>query len=297
MKTIGVVARPNLVAAGEILRGVARRLSDRGLRLCLETRTAAHLPDLADGLCAVADGCEVGESADALIVLGGDGTFLRASHMLTRSDVPIIGVNFGGLGFLTEITLDELDSALEAVIEGRYAHEERRLLRAVIERSDGSSESGDVLNDVVVAKSGSLSRIIEIEASVDGRFVSSFRGDGLIVATPTGSTAYSLASGGPVLHPALPAIVLTPICPHMLSNRPLVVDDGVKIEIRLLTTDVEAHVTLDGQRSLALTPDDVIRISRSPRTLRLVKSPRRDYYEVLRAKLKWGEARNGARRP
>jgi NAD+ kinase len=296
MKTIGVVARPNLVAAGEILRSVARRLSERGVQLCLETRTAEHLPDLADGLCCVADGCEMGERADALIVLGGDGTFLRASHMLQRSDVPIIGVNFGGLGFLTEITLDELDSALAEVLAGHYAYEQRRLLRAVIRRADGSTESGDVLNDVVVAKSGSVSRIIEVEASVDGRFVSSFRGDGLIIATPTGSTAYNLASGGPILHPALPAIVLTPICPHMLTNRPLVVDDSVAIAIHLLTTDVEAHLTLDGQKSLALTPRDAILITRSPRTLRLVKSPKRDYYEVLRAKLKWGETRDGARR-
>ncbi|MCU0241647.1 MAG: NAD(+)/NADH kinase, partial [Vicinamibacteria bacterium] len=240
--------------------------------------------------CRIAEGSEVGRQVDALIVLGGDGTFLRASHIIERNEVPVIGVNFGGLGFLTEITLAELYSALEAILADRYEYEERRMLRATIHSPGHPVYQGDALNDIVIAKCGSISRIIEVECTVDQRFVSAFRGDGLIVATPTGSTAYSLASGGPILHPALAAVVITPICPHMLTNRPLVLDDHRAIMIRLITSDVEALVALDGAHGQALAPRAEVHVTRSPRTLRLVKSPTRDYFQVLRATLKWGEA-------
>ena len=243
--------------------------------------------DLASA-CTVATARDVAAGADALVVLGGDGTLLAASHVVGEP-IPVLGVNFGSLGFLTEITLPELYPALEGVLAGTYRSEERRMLHAVVRREGRPESSGDVLNDVVISKA-SFSRIIELEVSVDGAFVSSFRADGLIVSSPTGSTEYNLAAGGPILHPALPAIVLTPICPHMLSNRPLVLGDGVSVEVRLRDArDGDVQITLDGQQGFPLAPRDTVTVTRSAQTLRLVKAPGRDYFEVLRTKLKWGE--------
>ena len=203
--------------------------------------------------------------------------------------MPVLGVNFGSLGFLTEITMAELYPTLEGVLGGDYRFEERRMLRARVQQRDAPDTTGDVLNDVVVTKAA-LSRIIELDVAVDGLFVSAFRADGLIVSSPTGSTAYNLAAGGPILHPTLDAVVLTPICPHMLTNRPLVVSDRSSIEVRLRTGhESDAHLTLDGQRGFPLRGGDVVTVTRSPRTIRLVKA-QRDYFEVLRTKLKWGES-------
>jgi NAD+ kinase len=239
------------------------------------------------GACRVAAGHELAGQVDAMVVLGGDGTLLAASHWLD-GDAPVLGVNFGSLGFLTEITLAELYPALEGVLRGDYRSEERRMLRAWVDRQGRREAQGDALNDVVVTKAD-LSRIIDLEVAVDGLFVSAFRADGLIVSSPTGSTAYNLAAGGPIVHPSLDAIVLTPICPHMLTNRPLVIGDQATVEVRLRAMrQGEVHLTLDGQRGLPLEAHDVVVVSRSPRTLRLVKAPGRDYYEVLRTKLKWG---------
>jgi NAD+ kinase len=225
-------------------------------------------------------------------VLGGDGTLLAASRLLDKP-IPVLGVNFGSLGFLTEITLADLYPALEGVLEGRYEHEERRLLRAVVHRQGRADVTSDVLNDVVITKAGP-SRIIEVDVSVDGQFVSSFRADGIIVSSPTGSTAYNLAAGGPILHPTLPAVVVTPICPHMLTNRPLVVGDEARVEVRLRAgRDVDVYAALDGQETFAFADGDHVAVTGSPRRLKLVKPPGRDYFEVLRTKLKWGEA--GAR--
>jgi NAD+ kinase len=222
------------------------------------------------------------------VVLGGDGTLLAASRLLDRP-IPVLGVNFGSLGFLTEITLPELYPTLEDVLEGRFAHEDRRLLRAVVHREGREDVAADVLNDVVVTKAGP-SRIIEVDVVVDDRFVSSFRADGIIVSSPTGSTAYNLAAGGPILHPTLPAIVVTPICPHMLSNRPLVVGDESRVEVRLRAArGVEVYTALDGQETFALADGDGVTVSGSPLRLKLVTARGRDYYEVLRTKLKWGE--------
>ena len=286
MKTIGIVARPDLEGAGGLLEELAAWLKTRGLTACFEERTAALHPGLAGG--CVLPGDEVARRADALVVLGGDGTLLAASHLLDDRKVPVLGVNFGHLGFLTEITLPELYTVLQAVIEGRYEYEERRMLRAVVRRGGQPDHSGDVLNDVVMTKAA-LSRIIEPEVWVDGLFVSSFRADGLIVSSTTGSTAYNLAAGGPILHSRLPAMVLTPICPHMLTNRPLVVSDEAVVELHLLHADAaDVHLTFDGQHGFPLKGGDVVSVTRSPRSVRLVKAGK-DYYEVLRTKLKWGE--------
>ena len=288
MTTVGILARPKLVQAGSLLRELVAWLGERRIRVLVEERTAG-LMDGEAAACEIADGRTVAGNADVVVVLGGDGTLLAASHLLESPTVPIVGVNFGSLGFLTEITLPEVYPTLEGVLAGRYEYDDRRMLRAVVRRAGHTDGVGDVLNDVVITKAV-VSRIIELEVTVDGLFVSAFRADGLIISSPTGSTAYNLAAGGPILHPSLPAVVLTPICPHMLTNRPLVIRDEGVIEVRLHTQDVEVHITLDGQRGFAMTEHNTVTVTRSPRTLRLVKAAGRDYYEVLRTKLKWGEA-------
>jgi NAD+ kinase len=288
MKVIGVLARPDLVKAGPTVRDLVAWLDQRGVRSCLDTATAALGGVGTTPGCRVALGRQVAAEADALVVLGGDGTLLAASRLLERT-VPVLGVNFGSLGFLTEIALADLYPTLEAVLEDRHQSEERRLLHAVVKRAGQPDVKGDVLNDVVITKAGA-SRIIELDVSVDSTFVSAFRADGLIVSSPTGSTAYNLAAGGPLLHPTLPAIVLTPICPHMLTNRPLVVGDDVRIDVRLRAArEVEVMAALDGQQIFALSDQDSVTVTRSARRLQLVKAAGRDYYEVLRTKLKWGD--------
>lgn len=288
VKTVGILSRPDLAEAGRALSELVTWLQGRGVSVVLESRTATLMPDHGAG--SIAEGKDVAATADALVVLGGDGTLLGVSHLLARRAVPVLGVNFGSLGFLTEIALPELYTALEGVLQDTYEYDERRMLHAVVRREDQVTQEGDVLNDVVVTKAA-LSRIIELDVFVDGLFVSAFRADGLIVSSPTGSTAYNLAAGGPILHPALPAIVLTPICPHMLTNRPLVIGDESTIEVRLRPArDVEVHVTFDGQRGFALKSQDSVTVTRSPRSLRLVRAPARDFFAVLRTKLKWGES-------
>src|SRR4029079_4969993 len=265
--------------AAPVLQELVRWLQERGLTPCLEERTAALQSDAA-ARAGARPGREVAARADALVVLGGDGTLLAASHLLDERKVPVLGVNFGSLGFLTEITLPELCAGLEAVLAGRYEYEERRLLRVRVRRQGQPDHVDDVLNDAVVTKA-TLSRIIELEVVVDGLFVSRFRAAGLIVSSPTGSTAYNLAAGGPILHSRLPAMLLTPICPHMLTNRPLVVSDEAVAELHVRhADDGGVHLTLDGQRGFPLAGGDVVEITRSPRSVRLVKGGK-DYYEVL----------------
>jgi len=287
--TVGVVARVGLTEARAALRELVSWLSERHVLVLLEEGTA----ELLDGECS---GCErapipeLAASSDALVVLGGDGTLLRVSRMLGDRSPPVLGVNFGSLGFLTEIALRELYPALEGVLSGRYDYDERQLLHAAVQRGGRTVSEADVLNDVVITRAAQ-SRIVELEVAIDGRFVSSFRADGLIVSTTTGSTAYNLAAGGPILHPSLPAVVLTPICAHTLTHRPLVVGDEARVEVRVCDTrDVDVHLTFDGQGGEPLSSEETVTITRSARRLRLVHSTSRDYFEVLRTKLRWGES-------
>jgi NAD+ kinase len=290
MKAIGIVARPDLVEARSALEGLVAWLHERGVQVFIEEKSAALLADPRGLGATIAPGLEVAAAADALVVLGGDGTFLSASSLLESKAIPVLGVNFGSLGFLTEVTLPELFPTLEGLVSGAFSSEQRRMLRAVVERDGTRVVAGDVLNDLVITKAAQ-SRIIDLEVTVDDLFVSAFRADGLIVATPTGSTAYSLAAGGPILHPSLPAAVLTPICPHMLAHRPLVISDQARIEIRLLAgRNLDVMAAFDGQRTCDLVPGDTVSVTRSQRTLNLVKAPGRDYFGVLRTKLKWGES-------
>lgn len=230
---------------------------------------------------------ELGDHCDLLITLGGDGTLLSVARH-APSQVPIIGVNMGKLGFLTEITVEEFPGILTRVLAGRY-QSEPRVTFDVLVRNGGGERAVRVLNDAVINK-GALARILEMWVEVSGQFVSSFRADGLIVATPTGSTAYNLSAGGPIIYPTMEAVVITPICPHMLTNRPIVLPDTLEIEIRIGPRREDVYLTLDGQEGFPITEKDRVFVRKSAHTINLVHSPEKNYFDVLRRKLKWGEA-------
>ncbi len=229
-----------------------------------------------------------GEPCDLVVVLGGDGTMLSVARRYAGG-APILGVNLGHLGYLTEVPREELYPALLAILAGHYALEERSLLEAVLERPSGQRHRFLALNDAVIAKTA-LSRIIELSVNVDGRAVARYRADGLVVSTPTGSTAYNLSAGGPILHPLLPVAVLTPICPHTLTLRPLVVPDTSVIEVRLETPSESVFLTIDGQEGIEMAHGDLLRLRRHPEPVRLVRTAEpRSIFEGLRSKLHWGE--------
>jgi NAD+ kinase len=224
---------------------------------------------------------------DLLIVLGGDGTLLSMARAVGDLGVPMLGVNLGGLGFLTATTLDEMVPALEAVLAGGMDVEERMMLAARLLRAGQTVSEHIALNDVVITKSA-MSRIIELAVSVDGRHATSYRADGLIVSTPTGSTAYNLSVGGPILFPTLDAVVLTPIAPHTLSNRPIVLPGPQRIDVTL-RGDQDVMLTMDGQVGVHLRERDVVQIEKAAARIRLLRFPQKDFFSVLRTKLKWGE--------
>ena len=233
------------------------------------------------------EGLPAQETADLILVLGGDGTLLKAARLYGGRGTPILGVNLGGLGFLTEIALEEFYSILDKIFQGEFQTETRMMLEAEIIRRDQILEPTVFLNDVVINK-GALARIIDLETSIDDQFLTTYRADGLIVATPTGSTAYNLAAGGPILHPALKTIIITPICPFTLTNRPIIVQDNSVIDIRLGPRIRDVWLTFDGQIGHPLQPGDLVRVQRASGQITLIKSPFKNYFEILRAKLKWG---------
>ncbi len=228
------------------------------------------------------------EKLDLLIVLGGDGTFLSAARQVEGRDVPILGVNLGSLGFLTEVTLDELYSSLERIFEIGFSEDLRQTLQSSVVRGLEDHPQPPVLNDVTIHK-GALARLIHLEITIDGQFVTAIRADGVIISSPTGSTGYSLSSGGPIVHPSVEALVITPISPHMLTNRPLVVPSSSLVEVVLKTEGEGPVAMLDGQEIFPLVSDDVVKITAAKKRLRMILSPNRSYYQVLRQKLKWGE--------
>jgi NAD+ kinase len=248
----------------------------------LETESCIHLsfPALAREA--------LGQKVDLIIVLGGDGTLLAAARALHGQNVPILAVNLGGLGFLTSSTLDELYPLLEQVLKGEHRIGERMMLEAEILRSGKAAERERALNEAVANKAA-LARMLDFDVFVDSRHVGRYRADGIIVATPTGSTAYSLAAGGPILQPDLDAFVITPICPHMLTNRPLVIPDTSRVELDFTAAHEPVFLTLDGQTGFQLEPQDHVVITKSSSKVKFVRPPRKTYYEVLRNKLRWGE--------
>jgi NAD+ kinase len=230
---------------------------------------------------------ELRQKVDLILVLGGDGTMIATARMLGDCEVPVIGVNYGGLGYLAEFRIDELFTALESILAGDYKLEQRVMLAVELRRGDELVTKNRVLNDVVMNKSA-LARIIHIETYLNDQFVNSFRADGLIVSTPTGSTAYNLSAGGPIIFPTMNTVVITPICPFTLSNRPIVVPDDSVIEIRLMTEKEDVALTLDGQVGFPIQARDRVIIRKSNTTFNLVQPKNRNYFDLLRDKLRWG---------
>jgi len=284
MQTIGIAAKVTSLPALQYAEKVAADLRARGHGVCLDYATADKLNDR--GLCVAK--ADLGKRSNLLITFGGDGTLLSVARH-APVDVPILGVNMGTLGFLTEVTVDEFPETLERVLAGDYLAEARVSFDISVEGNGREHRTYRVLNDATINKSA-LARIVEMRVTVSGAFVSNFRADGLIVATPTGSTAYNLSAGGPIIYPTMGAIVITPICPHMLTNRPIVLPDELEVEIRIATTNQEIFLTLDGQEGLPITHDDRVIVRKSPTSVKLVRTGEKNYFDVLRAKLKWGEA-------
>src|SRR5687768_9836879 len=285
MRNIGIAAKTTSPAALAYAVNVAADLRKRGLNVALDDVTAEAVGDPESSLSRTNLAGEV----DLLITFGGDGTLLSVARHASEH-VPIIGVNMGTLGFLTEIRVEEFPHVLDQVLAGEYHVEPRVTFEVSVSgpNRDGSARYR-VLNDCAINKSA-VARIIEMRVSVAGLFVSTFRGDGLIVATPTGSTAYNLSAGGPIIYPTMNALVLTPICPHMLTNRPLVLPDELDIEIALTTPDAkDIFLSLDGQEGFEIGEEDRICIRKSEERVLLVQSPDKNYFDVLRNKLKWGE--------
>ena len=287
---VGLVAKSRLREAAGLLREIAAWLDARGVKTIFdeETATMAACPPDAQRLGRDA----LPKAVDLILVLGGDGTLLATAHRIAQAnvDIPILAVNFGSLGFLTEITLPELYPSLESVLAGTARIDHRRMLRCRVSRDTQMLTDQLVLNDVVISKSA-LSSIIDLSVSVGDQFVTTFRADGLIIASPTGSTAYNLAAGGPIVHPAVDALVLTPIAPHTLTNRPVVIPAASEVRVQPFIGDPNqtAFVSFDGQFGFQLQGNDVVSVVQATRPLRVVSASARNYFAVLREKLRWGE--------
>jgi NAD+ kinase len=288
IKRIGVVVKPHQPDALETLCLLTEWLNKRDIKLVggesldresIEHQTGCPVDTVSEG--------ELARNADLILVLGGDGTMIATARTIGDVDVPVLGVNYGGLGYLAEFRIEEMVSALESILAGNYELESRLMLEVELRRGDQLVTHNRVLNDVVVNKSA-LARIIEIETYLNEQYVNSFRADGLIVSTPTGSTAYNLSAGGPIIYPSMNAVVITPICPFTLSNRPIVVPDNSLIEVRLMTRNEEVALTLDGQVGFPLQVVDRLTIRKSDTTFNLVRPTNRNYFDVLRDKLRWG---------
>ncbi|MEE9493632.1 MAG: NAD(+) kinase [Gammaproteobacteria bacterium] len=285
-RKIALIGKSGDQKVAETLVMLIADLNQRNLDIILDISAAKYFENPA---YPVLQHPELGEQADLVIVVGGDGTLLGAARKLSDTNVPVLGVNLGRLGFLADVSPDQWHDTFTHIFAGKYQEEHRMLLHASILRNNDIIGESDALNDVVIHK-WDIARMIELETTINKRFLHSLRADGLIVATPTGSTAYALSGGGPLLHPTLEAIVLVPICPHTLSNRPIVVNSASQIEVTVQGGEhTEAQVTFDGQINIPLNPGDVIRIEQKPQQLRLLHPEHHDHFQVMRNKLRWAE--------
>jgi NAD+ kinase len=283
IETIGLISKPHTDKGAEVVPTLVSWLGARGLSLRLDLATAAYA-----GRTGGLPREEVVEGCDLVIVLGGDGTLLSAARAIGGREVPLFAVNLGGLGFLSTIAADDVYRDLKCALRGELRIGRRRMLHCDLLRGDATVYSHEALNDVVVSKS-LIARMIDLETHVDAQFVCTYKGDGLVVSTPTGSTAYSLSAGGPIVFPSVSCLSLTPICPHTLTNRPVIVPDSSVIRIRNRSRDEESYLTLDGQVGQPLKQEDLVVCRSSPHVIRLVRPPNQKFFDVLRAKLKWGE--------
>jgi NAD+ kinase len=284
IRAAGIISKPNREVLSSVVPPLLDWLRGRTIEVFIDPETKEFAATGAQTMVREALAARV----DLLIVLGGDGTLLSAARALGSHKVPILAVNLGGLGFLTSVTLDELYPVLDQILAGQHRVSERMMLDAEILRGGKVAERQCALNDAVANKAA-IARMLDFDVFVDGNSVGRYRADGLVIATPTGSTAYSLAAGGPIIDPDLDAFVITPICPHMLTNRPLVVPGTARIDLDFTAADEPVYITLDGQIGFQLKPQDRVSITKSQSRVALVRPPSKTYFEVLRNKLKWGE--------
>ena len=288
IKKVGIIANVTKEKSAPLTASLREWMLGRGLEVYLEEGIAAQI-----GVLPGVPGKKIGALVDLLVVFGGDGTILRTARLVRELAVPIVGINLGGFGYLTEVNLSEMFSAMETILTGDVIIERRMMLEVAINGGEETFPEGPVLNDAVISR-GNLSRIIELETEVDGRYLATFKADGLIISTPTGSTAYSLAAGGPIVFPELNSIIINPICPHTLTNRPIILPDDAVIKVTLWTAEQGATLTLDGQVSFVIKSGDSMTIRKSRHVTMLVSSPHRTYLEILRTKLGWGAPPAGA---
>jgi NAD+ kinase len=282
MKNIAIFAKVHDPRCQGVAIQLVEWLRAKGFTPLVEAHLARHI-DFKERIIT-----DIPDRTDLVVVLGGDGTLISVARLIGDREVPILGVNLGSLGFLTEITLDELCSSVDRYFRGDYSISERMMLHIIVVRDGKEIEEKTVLNDVVINK-GALARIIDLETTINGGYLTTFKGDGLIISTPTGSTGYSLSANGPILYPELDCYVITPICPHTLTNRPIVVAGDALITVELKCINEDVFLTLDGQVGVVLKCGDLIRIGKAEKRTRLIISSSKDYFEILRTKLKWGE--------
>ena len=283
MKCAGIIAKHTDPRAEKIVTDLCAWLKGHGREVVLDRETAA-IARCGEGTVR----SKIPDRCDFLVVIGGDGTLLSAARVVGMTGKPILGVNLGALGFLTAITLEELYPVLEKIFSYDFDYDERMMLVAHVHRLGERVANYTVLNDVVINK-GALAKIIDIETTIGEMYLSTFKADGLIISTPTGSTGYNLSAQGPIVYPTLRTIVITPICPHTLTNRPLVVPDDMEVRAELRSHEADVFLTLDGQVGFGLRRGDVVEVKKADAPLRFFRSPFKDYFAVLRTKLKWGE--------
>ncbi len=284
MKNVGLFCKQRPAVSQKVVSDLAQWLRAKGCNLYVDQSTAKLIGETAP--CSQE---EIPARADLLIVLGGDGTLLSVAHIAHPHDVPVLGVNLGSLGFLTETTLDDLYPTLQSTLAGECKIERRMLLNASLWRDETKLHDFNILNEIVINKSA-LARIVNLTVQVDEQLMTSYRADGLIIATPTGSTAYSLSAGGPIIHPSMHALVLSPICPFTLTNRPIVIPDTSKIQVQLTkrNEDEDVGITLDGKMGYAMKSGDILKAEKARVSVRLIQAPGKNYYQTLRKKLHWG---------
>lgn len=292
-KGVGIISIPDAERTCPVLSELIEWFSERSIEIYLEEEIARIFDTCSNARFSRCPLERLPDFTDLIIVMGGDGTLLMAARRLCESNVPMLGVNLGSLGFLTEVKREELITTLEVIFKDKYFIDERMMLCTTVYRADDKVEKFPyALNDVVINKEPKC-QIILLSTTIDGKQLNTFFSDGLIISTPTGSTAYSLSAGGPIIHPSLHAILLTPICPHILTNRPIVLTDQDVIKIQFKKNgkkqDKECLLSIDGQVLANLKPNDTVEVSKAPHTLKLIQSELKDYYQVLRTKLKWGE--------
>ena len=290
IRSIGIISKPRKEEMAALLPELLAWLKHRGIQALIDRETASSLDAAARSAIAVPimERSELPQRSDLILVLGGDGTLLAAARNVESHNVPILAVNLGSLGFLTAVTVGELYDSLELVLNGKHQIDCRKMLQVQVIRAGNVAGTYQALNDAVLNKAA-IARILDFEAYVDGRFLTLFKADGVIISTPTGSTAYSLAAGGPIIYPSVEAFIVTPICPHTLTNRPVVVPDRSRIEIVIKGEAESVFLTVDGQVGLSLHHEDRIVCDLSPSRINLVRPPHKEFFEVLRSKLKWGE--------